>query len=702
MRRGRIGGIKALFGGVAAGRRPAARRYRRLAYEALETRQLLSAGPWPFDTGPSALEQYLLELINRARAHPLEEAAFLGLADLNEGITDSGQQITPLPKQPLAFNLSLGAAARAHSQWMLATGQLSHIGQDGSTPDERMADAGYLFLSPWAWAENLGWTLATGDGAVAELHSLLFVDSGEAQRLHRQNLLDEQMREIGLGIASDAVAGTYLAQDFATSGTTLFLTGVVYDESLVAENYFYDPGEGLGGVAITATRTSDGQVFTTTTWEAGGYSLALAPGTYRITASGGGLAQTLVAPELVQIETQNVKVDFRAGQDVALPPSAKAGGPYRVLRGRTVILDASQSSDPVEPAGSLRYEWDLDGDGLFGEAGSAALRGDETGMKPAFSAVGLSAPSTCTVTLRVTNSLGLSATATASIEVQPAGDTIGAYDPWSARWRLNPLNGPFGPQTLEFIAAAGGSHWMPLAGDWDGDGVTTIGLYDFNTARFRLWNANDPWTSNVLDFSFNVRLPGWIPIAGDWDGNGTETIGLFDPYTAHFYLKYSNNSDPADVFHFGFNVRLVGWSPVVGDWNGDGIDTIGVYDPNRAHFYLKNSNNADPRDVFEFGFGVRLPGWIPIVGDWDGDGVDTIGLYDRNTAHWYLKNSNNAIPTDVVDFVAGSPGWLPLVGNWGLSGAAGQGGSAAAPSPGQVPGTSTRIWRFHRILGDRD
>lgn len=694
MKHSRTGGRSSSLGRPAPCRAATSTGYRRLAYEVLETRQFLSVGPW--DTGPSALEQYMLELINRARADPAEEAAWLGLADLNEGI--SRQQISPAPKQPLAYNPSLGRAARAHSQWMLSRGQLSHIGDGGTTADQRMALAGYVFEPPWAWAENLGWTIAAGEGAAAELHAGLFLDAGTPERVHRLNLLDERWREIGVGIASGSSESTYLTQDFAVSGTAVFLTGVVYDESLVAENFFYDPGEGLGGVVITAIRTSDNQTFTTTTWEAGGYTLALPAGTYQITASGGALSETLVAPEVVVIDTLNVKLDFRL--DAELPPVAKAGGPYRVLEGRSVVLDGSHSSAPSDPSEPLVYEWDLDGDGVFGETGSSALRGDETGVHPTFSAVGLRAPQSVTVFLRVTNRLGQSATASATVEVQPAVDTIGAYDPRSARWRLNPVNGPFGPQTVEFVAAGGGTHWMPLAGDWDGDGVTTIGLYDPNTARFRLWNSNDPWTSEVLDFSFNVRLPGWIPIAGDWDGNGTDTIGLFDPYTTHFYLKNSNNNDPADVFHFGFNVRLVGWFPVVGDWDGDGVDTIGVYDPNWAHFYLKNSNNANPADVFNFGFGVRLPGWIPIVGDWDGDGVDTIGLYDPGTAHWYLKNSNNPIPNDVVDFLAGSPGWVPLVGNWGSPVPGAQGRSAAEPAGGDPPGPSARLWRFRRILED--
>jgi hypothetical protein len=98
-------------------------------------------------------------------------------------------------------------------------------------------------------------------------------------------------------------------------------------------------------------------------------------------------------------------VDF-GNRALNTPPVAEAGGPYTIDEGHDAVLDASGSWDADQPAGTLRYEWDLDGDEVFGETGSEAIRGDELGMYPTFSVAGVDGPSSVTVTLRVTDNAG--------------------------------------------------------------------------------------------------------------------------------------------------------------------------------------------------------------------------------------------------------------------------------------------------------
>src|SRR6185437_11599402 len=98
------------------------------------------------------------------------------------------------------------------------------------------------------------------------------------------------------------------------------------------------------------------------------------------------------------------------------PPTADAGGPYTVSEGGTVQLDASGTTDPAQDPSTLNYTWDLNNDGIYGEAG-AASRGDEAGISPTFSAAGLDGPGSYVVHLKVTDANGLSSFAEATITI---------------------------------------------------------------------------------------------------------------------------------------------------------------------------------------------------------------------------------------------------------------------------------------------
>lgn len=283
--------------------------------EPLESRRLLSAA------GPTAQEQYVLELINRGRADPTAEAARYH-TDLNEGLAPG--TITSDAKQPLTFNQALLDSADGHSQWMLQSQLFSHTGANGSSPDQRMVAAGYTLAPPYEWAENIAWQSQVSATDISTdtldaIHQNLYVDTPEVDRGHRLNLMDPNLKEVGVGLELGPFIGynaVMQTEDYAYSGTQSFLTGVAYSDTVTAD-HFYTVGEGLGGITVTAKRASDGAVFSTTTWASGGYSLALAPGTYTVTATGASLHGTVTDSNVV-IGAQNVEADFN--------PLASTGG----------------------------------------------------------------------------------------------------------------------------------------------------------------------------------------------------------------------------------------------------------------------------------------------------------------------------------------------------------------------------------------
>jgi hypothetical protein len=259
---------------------------------------------------PTAQEQYMLELVNRARLDPTAEAVLYGI-DLNQGLPSG--TISGTSKQPLAFNLDLIDAARGHSQWMLNTDTFSHTGAGGSSAGDRMEDAGYNFTGSWTWGENIAWQGTTGipnvTTAVTSQHGGLFKSPG-----HRKNILNGSFREIGIGTLTGEFSGynaVMTTQNFAKSGSSIFLTGVAFDDGVIDDD-FYTVGEGLGGITVTATRQTDNATFQTTTFGSGGYQVALTPGTYNVTFSGGELAQTI--QQTVTIGSENIKLDLATDQ----------------------------------------------------------------------------------------------------------------------------------------------------------------------------------------------------------------------------------------------------------------------------------------------------------------------------------------------------------------------------------------------------
>ena len=232
----------------------------------------------------TANEQYFLELVNRARLDPLAEAARYGI-DLNEGLAPG--TLNGLAKQVLAPNALLDAAAEAHSAWMLQTDIFSHTGVNGSDPGQRMTSAGYAFTGSWTWGENFAWSGTTGTidltAAIDGHHRGLFLSHG-----HRENIENGAFREIGIA----QVAGQFFSngvnwnasmatQNFATSGTAVFLTGVVYTDS--DTNQFYSIGEGVAGASFTINAAN------TASQAAGGYALATSAANASVTVQHGAM-----------------------------------------------------------------------------------------------------------------------------------------------------------------------------------------------------------------------------------------------------------------------------------------------------------------------------------------------------------------------------------------------------------------------------
>ncbi len=274
-----------------------------------------------YDHGnPTDYEQYMLELINRARANPLVEAQRLGI-DLNEGL--AAGTISPDPKQPLGLNPLLILSARNHSQWMLDNDQFSHTGVDNSDPGQRMETAGYPFAGSWAWGENIGWRGTVGNPDLAGFTSFIH-DSLVRSPGHRENLMNPDFDELGVGIMTGTFAtqGTeynsvMVTQNFAMSDGTPgpLILGVVYRD--LDGDGGYSVGEGVANATVSLA----GGNYYAVTSSSGGYALPCPglAGNHYLTLSGGPLNQPVAKG--VQLNGANLKVDFDLLKEAPVKPT---------------------------------------------------------------------------------------------------------------------------------------------------------------------------------------------------------------------------------------------------------------------------------------------------------------------------------------------------------------------------------------------
>jgi parallel beta-helix repeat protein len=202
--------------------------------------------------------------------------------------------------------------------------------------------------------------------------------------------------------------------------------------------------------------------------------------------------------------------------------------------------------------------------------------------------------------------------------------TIGVVDPSTMTWYLRNSNSPGAPDIPPFQYGMSGD--IPVVGDWNGDGITTIGVVRPNTTTgvltWYLRNSNSAGAPDITPFAYGAA--SWIPVVGDWNGDGVTTVGAFDPIgqfghaPATWYLRNENGPGAPDIAPFSFGAA--GWKPVVGDWDGSGTDTVGAFDPvgefgqPPATWYLRNENNAGTPDIAPFSYGAGS--WTPVAGNW--------------------------------------------------------------------------------------
>lgn len=272
---------------------------------------------------PTDFEQFIVELTNRFRTDPggsydrivdsepqstgfdANVTAALQFFEVNLGLLKS--ELAVLPQvQPLAWNDSLNVSAQLHTQRMQNADEQSHQLRGEGDLGERVRDAGYIHTQA---TENL---FAFAESAL-HAHQAFVVDWGpgpdgmQTPRGHRDNLIDGQMREIGVGVLTDGSGSTnvgpiLLTENFGVRSTAgPFLLGVAFIDR--DHDDHFSLGEGAGGMKVTVGgRGLDKSA------PSGGYGLETGEGVFNLIIKGRPVQGKIAAS--VEIGDDNVKIDL--------------------------------------------------------------------------------------------------------------------------------------------------------------------------------------------------------------------------------------------------------------------------------------------------------------------------------------------------------------------------------------------------------
>lgn len=217
---------------------------------------------------------------------------------------------------------------------------------------------------------------------------------------------------------------------------------------------------------------------------------------------------------------------------------------------------------------------------------------------------------------------------TAASQTDFTGDQMNdlvIFDAENAQWSVHNLV----DETVDTFSF-GEAHGVPVADDYDGDGVVDIAMVrvDGNELCWELRKSTGGAES--IDWG----LANDIPVKGDYDGDGRADVAVWRPSTGE-WLALASSSAELIVLQLGTESDKA----VPGDYDGDGVTDAAIFRPESAMFYFVSS-----RDQTRYARSWEVPvlaydtSYAPA--DYDGDGITDLAIFTEKDGQYRIFASS--------------------------------------------------------------
>jgi FG-GAP-like repeat/Fibronectin type III domain len=225
-------------------------------------------------------------------------------------------------------------------------------------------------------------------------------------------------------------------------------------------------------------------------------------------------------------------------------------------------------------------------------------------------------------------------------------------------WKiLNSIGGYVSSTTVSL----GGTGYVPVPGDYDGDRRQDVAVYNPSTGAWNILLSSTNFTTS-LNLGWGGGGSTFVPVPGDYDGDGKTDPAVYRPSTARWsILTSSSNYLSSLTVDWGG----AGYTPIFGqDFDGDFRADVAVYQESTGTWLVLKSTTNYATAIIEAWGGV---GYTLVPGDYDGDHKADLGLYQRATGTWAVLLSG-ANYTTALNKPWGGLGYLPAPADYDADG----------------------------------